>query len=94
MVTIVWNKSPYKASLEGKVKVEGSMGMTQEITPRYLRVPQAASYLGLAAKTLYRYAEERLIPVIRKGRTIFFDRMDLDRWMQEGRITPLSVWNN
>ncbi len=70
------------------------MDTTQEITPRYLRVAEAARYLGLAPKTLYRYAEERRIPVIRKGRTIFFDRMDLDTWMQDGRITPLSVWNN
>ncbi len=70
------------------------MDTTQEITPRYLRVPQAASYLGLASKTLYHLAEERRIPYIKKGRTIFFDKMDLDKWMQDGRITPLSVWNN
>jgi len=64
------------------------------IAPRYLRIPQAATYLGLAPKTLYRLAEERRIPHIKKGRTIFFDRMALDKWMQDGLITPLTVWNN
>ena len=67
---------------------------TQDTTPRYLRVPQAASYLGLAPKTLYRLAEEKRIPHIRKGRTIFFDRVALDKWMQDGLINPLPVWNN
>jgi len=70
------------------------MDTTQEITPRYLRVPQAASYLGLAPKTLYRYAEERRIPFNRIGRSLLFDREELDKWMQARRITPLSVWNN
>ena len=66
----------------------------QKIIPRYFRVPQAASYLGLAPKTLYRLAEEKRIPYIRKGRTIFFDRVALDKWMQTGAVSPLSAWNN
>jgi len=70
------------------------MDSTQGITPRYLRVAQAASYLGLASKTLYRFAEERRIPCIRKGRTIFFDIITLDKWMEDGLINPLPVWNN
>jgi len=70
------------------------MDVTQGITPRYLRVAQAASYLGLAPKTLYRFAKERRIPSIKQGRTVFFDRNDLDKWMQDGRINPLPDWNN
>ncbi len=70
------------------------MDTTQEITPRYLRVAEAARYLGLAPKTLYRYAEERRIPHIKKFGSLLFDREELDKWMQAGRITPLSVWNN
>lgn len=70
------------------------MDKIQGITPRYLRVPQAASYLGLASKTLYRFVGERRIPHIKRGRTIFFDRIALDKWMQDGLINSLSVWNN
>jgi excisionase family DNA binding protein len=57
-------------------------------------VSQAAGYLGLAPKTLYRLAEEKRIPHIRKGRTIFFDRLALDKWMQAGTVNPLAVWEN
>jgi len=72
----------------------GEDGGHENTTPRYLRIPQAASYLGLAPKTLYRLTEERRIPHIRKGRTLFFDRVALDRWMQAGTVNPLSVWEN
>jgi excisionase family DNA binding protein len=67
---------------------------SQEIAPRYLRIKQAASYLGLAPKTLYRLTEERRIPHIRRGRTIFFDRLALDKWMQAGAVNPLAMWEN
>lgn len=70
------------------------MNVAHDITPRYLRIPQAASYLGLAVKTLYKLAEEKRIPHIRKGRTLFFDRLALDKWMAEGAVTPLPVWEN
>ena len=63
-----------------------------EIIPRYLRVRQAAIYIGLASKTVYRLAEERRIPFIRKGRTLLFDRLALDKWMQDSAVAPLSVW--
>ncbi len=72
------------------------IGMRQppEIIPRYLRISQAATYMGLAVKTLYRLAEEKRIPHIKKGRTIFFDRLALDKWMEQGTVKPLAVWGN
>jgi excisionase family DNA binding protein len=71
-----------------------STNSSPEITARYLRVPQAAIYVGLASKTLYRMAEERRIPFIRKGRTLLFDRLALDKWMQASAVSPLSLWND
>jgi excisionase family DNA binding protein len=64
-----------------------------QISPRYLRISQAAAYLGFATKTLYRLAAEKKILHIRKGRTLFFDRVALDKWMQAGTVSPLPVWN-
>jgi len=64
------------------------------ITPRYLRLPDAASYLGYKDKTVYKLVGEKRIPFIRKGRTLFFDKMALDKWMQDDQVTPLPVWNN
>jgi hypothetical protein len=33
-------------------------------------------------------AEERRIPFIRKGRTLLFDRIALDKWMQTSAVSP------
>ncbi len=64
------------------------------VTPRYLRVPQAAAYLGFAPKTLYRLVEEKRIPYIRKRRTLLFDKPALDKWMQADSVNPLRVWDD
>jgi len=76
----------------GRAGDQALVNCSKEITPRYLRIPQAAGYLGLAPKTIYRLAEEKRIPHIRKGRTLFFDRLALDKWMQSGAVRPLAVW--
>ncbi len=70
------------------------MKISNGVIPRYLRVPQAAAYLGLAPKTLYRLVEEKRIPHIRKGRTLFFDRLALDKWMQADSVNPIRVWDS
>jgi len=62
-----------------------------DVTPRYLRVPQAAAYLGFAPKTLYRLVEEKRIPYIRKRRTVFQKVKGSNEWWiryadQYGRI--------
>ena len=69
------------------------MNTSGEITPRYLRVPQAAVYIGYADSTVYRLVEEKRIPHIKKGRAIFFDRLKLDKWMQESAVDPLPAWD-
>ena len=56
-----------------------SANTSKTITPRYLRLPDAASYLGYKEKTVYKLVGGKRIPHIRKGRTIFFDRMALDK---------------
>jgi len=71
-----------------------SANTSNAITPRYLRLPDAASYLGYKHKTVYKLVSEKRIPFIRKGRTLFFDRMALDKWMQDDLVNPLPVWNN
>lgn len=39
----------------------------------------AAAHLGLPRRTVYRLADEGRIPVIRKGRRLYFRRSELDK---------------
>lgn len=56
------------------------------MTPRYLDIPAASSYLSLTKRALYLRVANRSIPFIKKGRRVWFDRVALDRWMREGEI--------
>jgi excisionase family DNA binding protein len=38
----------------------------------------AAAYLGLSARSVYHMTEKGQLPVIRKGRTLFYRKSDLD----------------
>ncbi|MEH6716514.1 helix-turn-helix domain-containing protein [Parasphingorhabdus flavimaris] len=40
---------------------------------------EAAAYTGLSRRQIYRLAEEGHIPIIRKGRRMYFRRSELDR---------------
>ena len=57
------------------------------VLPRWLTVQQAAEYTGFAKGTLYNFVSERRIPVVKKGgRTLRFDRLKLDEWMERDAV--------
>ena len=64
----------------------------QEPTPlvreEYLGVNQAAEFLGLAVATLYTLTCRKKIPYIKKGKKLYFNRTDLEAWLQSGRRNP------
>lgn len=39
----------------------------------------AAEYLGISERSVYHMSERRLLPVIRKGRMLFYRKSDLDQ---------------
>ena len=45
-------------------------------------IRQAASYLGISADSLYRYASEGVVPAFKLGYRWRFKRDLLDRWME------------
>lgn len=42
----------------------------------------AATYLGLSSRAVYHMTEHGHLPVIRKGRTLFYRKSDLERAFQ------------
>lgn len=54
-----------------------------------LDIRQAASYLGISADSLYRYASEGVVPAFKLGNRWRFKRDLLDRWMErESGVLP------
>ena len=52
---------------------------------------QAASYLGLTPRTLYRLIDQGEIPAYHMGRVIRLKQEDLDAFVERARVTPGSL---
>jgi len=50
---------------------------------RLLSAKEAAEYLGLSHRTLWAWAQQGQIPVVRLGRRVLFDQVDLDEVIEE-----------
>lgn len=50
-----------------------------------LTIGEAAVYLNLAKQTLYGYTSQRLIPFVKRGKKLFFQREAIEKWLLEGK---------
>lgn len=54
-----------------------------------LTFDEAARYTGICKSTLYKYTAEKRIPhYCPTGRFLFFNRKELEEWLQSNRVTP------
>lgn len=58
---------------------------------RLLTVREAAEFLGTTSATLYGRVWRREIPFVKIGRSVRFDRRDLDELIERGKIVPQSL---
>jgi excisionase family DNA binding protein len=67
----------------------------REDVNKYLRVKQAAEYLGVSQHHVYRLAERRLIPHYksRGGKVLYFLLTDLEAYITDTYVTPQSELN-
>jgi excisionase family DNA binding protein len=54
-----------------------------ETEKRLLSAKEAAVYLGLSHRTLWAWAQQGIITVVRLGRRVLFDREDLDKMIED-----------
>ena len=47
----------------------------------YLTITEASEYLHLAIPTLYSFTSKNEIPFIKKGKRLYFKKVDLDNWL-------------
>ena len=49
--------------------------------PEYLELKEACKYLHLAKPTVYGFTSKKEIPFIKKGKKLYFKKIDLDQWL-------------
>ena len=54
----------------------------------WLSTAEAAKYLGITPRTLYRFIDEGLVAGYRFGRVIRLKQDDVDRFIENSRIEP------
>lgn len=50
-----------------------------------LTIEEAAQFLNLAKQTLYGMTSRNEIPFVKRTRKLYFNRTDLESWLQEGK---------
>jgi excisionase family DNA binding protein len=51
----------------------------------------AAAYLGITPRTLYRFINDGRVPAYKMGRVLRLRRSDLDMFIESTRVTPGSL---
>jgi excisionase family DNA binding protein len=59
--------------------------------PQWLSTKQAAAYLGIIPRTLYRLIDSGQLPAYRFGRVIRLQRHQIDAFIDTARIQPGSL---
>jgi excisionase family DNA binding protein len=62
-----------------------------ESVPQWISTKDAAAYLGVNLRTLYRFIDEGDLPAYKFGRVIRLLQVDLDRYIEHARIVPGSL---
>lgn len=60
---------------------------------RYCNIKELGEYTSLPIKTLYDWADQRLIPSIKIGRRVLFDLNDIDKIMSKLKRTSYHESN-
>ena len=53
---------------------------------KFLTVPEAAQFLGLATQTIYGLISRKQIPCMKRQKRVYFSKSDLTAWIEAGRL--------
>ena len=56
-----------------------------------LSFSEGCAYMGVSHSTMYKKTARRVIPHYKPaGKKVYFNRLELDAWLQRNRVTPLD----
>jgi excisionase family DNA binding protein len=75
-----------KNAVSDSFKIHLSEGK-QDKYSEYLTITQASEYLHLATPTLYGFTSKNEIPFLKKGKKLYFKKIDLDNWLSGEKVS-------
>lgn len=68
-----------------KVLAENPVSANDNPSPDFLNIEEASKFLNLAKATVYTLTSAWKIPVIKKGKRLYFTKQELMDWLKKGR---------
>lgn len=68
-----------------KVFTSQTQQVQNPLLDRLLSINEAAAFLSLSRQTLYGFTSKELIPFIKKGKKLYFQQSELEKWLHEGK---------
>ncbi|MEO8852796.1 MAG: helix-turn-helix domain-containing protein [Ginsengibacter sp.] len=58
---------------------------SEDIDEFIMKVPQLCKYLKMKVSTIYQLTHKNEIPCNKKGKTLYFRKDEIDKWVSEGK---------
>ncbi|MBI3605579.1 MAG: helix-turn-helix domain-containing protein [Nitrospirae bacterium] len=58
-----------------------------------MSVSELSLYLNVKVKTLYGWIGQKEIPYLKIGRLVRFEKTEIDRWLEEKKVSPFDLDN-
>jgi excisionase family DNA binding protein len=94
---ILTTPNELRALIQTSIREAISESSTEKNRPlkEILTISEASEYLNLAKQTLYGFTSKNEIPFLKRGKKLYFQKGDLDRWLQAGRkLTKDEIESN
>ncbi len=65
----------------------------EDVNELVMKSPEVCKYLKMKISTLYQLTHKRKIPFIKKGKTMYFKKDEIDKWLSEGKQEMKSEQN-
>ncbi len=86
------NEEEFKTFLKSAITeiIGGTIPFSKPSLPDIFDVRQAADFLRLKLTTLYEKTSRKIIPHFKKGNKLYFNRSELQAWVQEGKVKTVD----
>jgi excisionase family DNA binding protein len=82
-----WPAYGEKPNIKGGLRTNGIMIMphSNATSPRLMKPKEAAEYLAISERKLWSLSKSQAIPVVRMGRSVRYDKRDLDSFIFQAK---------
>jgi len=78
------------AELQEAIAMQNQATQSPKIEKTVLGTNEVCDITGYKKATIYAFTHKRLIPFYKKGKRLLFDRLEIDAWLRQNRIAPIS----